>query len=193
MKRMLIAIAALSLGAFPAHAANYKIDPDHSTVTFKVRHLIGKVTGRFDRFAGTFVYDKANPKAWKTEATIEAASINTNTAKRDEHLRSEDFFDVKKYPTLKFVSTGISDVQGNKFRLNGKLTIHGVTKAVSLDTEFLGEGKDPFGNEQADFESHLKINRQEYGLTWNQAVETGGVLVGDDIEIELAISGYKQK
>ncbi len=193
MKRLTLALAALTLGLTQAHAANYKIDPDHSTVMFKVRHLIGKVTGRFDRFTGTFVYEKDKPKAWKAETTIEAASINTNTAKRDEHLRSEDFFDVKNYPTLKFVSTGVSDIQGNKFKLNGKLTIHGVTKTVALDTEFLGEGKDPFGNEQADFEARVKINRKDYGLTWNQAVETGGALVGDDVEIELAISGYKQK
>lgn len=192
MKRLLLVGFALA-ATMPLHAATYKIDADHSTVMFKVRHLIGKVTGRFDKFEGSFVYEKDKPKAWKTQTTIQASSINTNTVKRDEHLRSPDFLEVQKYPTITFVSKKVTDIQGNKFKIIGDLTIRGVTKSVALDTEFLGEGKDPWGNEQADFTAKLTIDRKDYGLTWNQAVETGGVLVGDEVEIQLDISGYKQK
>ena len=185
--------AALMAFALPLQAANYKIDVDHSNVGFKVRHLIGNVNGRFDKYEGTFIYDKTNSKIWKAMATIDAASINTNNAKRDEHLRSEDFFDVKKFPTLKFESTKVGEMKKSKVDLFGNLTIHGVTKPVVLLLEPMGEGKDPYGNEVASFVATVKINRKDYGLTWNEAVETGGVLVGDDVEIALEISGYKQK
>lgn len=188
----LIAVAWFTLSA-PLQAATYKIDPDHSTVSFKIRHLIGKVSGRFDKYEGTFTYDKADPKSWKTQATIDAASINTNTPKRDDHLRSPDFFDVKTYPTLSFVSTKVTDIQGSKAKLHGKLTLHGVTKPVVLDLEMLGEGKDPWGNERGSFVATTKINRADYGLTWNEAIETGGVLVGEEVEITLEIEGLKQK
>ncbi len=194
MKKQLIVIGMMyAVSGLSLHAAQYKIDADHSTIGFKVRHLIGKVNGRFDKFEGSFTYDKANPTAWKTQATIDAASINTNTAKRDDHLRSADFFEVKTYPTLSFVSTKVSDIKGSRAKLHGKLTIHGVTKPVVLDLEILGEAKDPWGNEQASFVATTKINRQDYGLTWNQAIETGGVLVGDEVEITLEIEGTKQK
>lgn len=176
-----------------ASATTYKIDADHSTVGFKIRHLIGKVSGRFDRYQGTFVYEKGNPKVWKTEATIEAASINTNTPKRDDHLRSPDFFDVQKFPTLQFISTKVTDVKGDKAKLHGNLTIHGVTRPVVLDFEFLGEGKDPWGNELGSALATVTINRKDYGLTWNEAIETGGVLVGDEVEITLEIEGQKKK
>jgi len=193
MKKLyLLAASLISLSGF-LQAATYKIDPDHSTVGFKVRHLIGNVSGRFDKYQGTFVYDKTNPSIWKAEATIDASSINTNTAKRDEHLRSADFFEVNTYPTLKFVSTKVTDAQGSKAKLLGNLTIHGVTKPVVLDLEMLGEGKDPWGNERASFVATTQINRKDYGLTWNQAIETGGVLVGDDVAITLEIEGIKQK
>jgi polyisoprenoid-binding protein YceI len=194
MKKMFVlAGVLLSLSGVSLQAAQYKIDPDHSTIGFKVRHLLGKVNGRFDKYEGSFTYDKTNPSAWKTQATIDAASINTNTAKRDEHLRSADFFEVKTYPTLTFVSTKVTDIKNNHAKLHGKLMIHGVTKPVVLDLEILGEAKDPWGNEQASFVATTKINRQDYGLTWNQAIETGGVLVGDEIEITLEIEGIKQK
>ena len=192
MKKVTMIAALLTITSL-AQAANYKIDTDHSTIGFKVRHLIGNVSGRFDKYQGTFVYEKGNPKVWKAEATIEAASINTNVQKRDDHLRSADFLDVTKFPTITFVSTKVGDVSGNKAKLLGNLTIHGVTKPVVLDTEFLGDGKDPWGNEIASFVSNVTIDRKDYGLTWNQAVETGGVLVGDQVMITLEISGLKQK
>lgn len=193
MRKTLLAALILTGAGFPTQAASYKIDESHSTVMFKVRHLLGKVSGRFDKFEGTFEYDPANLATLKTKAEIQAASINTNVAKRDEHLRSADFFDTAKYPTLSFVSTKVTDIKGSKAKLQGKLTIHGVTKPVTLDIESLGAAKDPWGNERAALSASTMINRTDYGLTWNQALETGGVLVGEEVEITLEIEGMKTK
>jgi polyisoprenoid-binding protein YceI len=186
-------MAALVLaGLAGVQAADYKIDADHSAVSFKIRHLIGKVNGRFDKFEGMITYDAANPKAWKAKAVIDAASINTNTPKRDDHLRSDDFFDVKVYPTLVFASKKVTDVKGSTAKLVGDLTLHGVTKPVTLDMEVLGVGKDPWGNTRASFTASTKINRKDFGLNWNEAIETGGVLVGDEVEITLETEAILQ-
>jgi len=192
MKRILIAAALLAAVLPSAQAATYKIDASHSSVLFKVRHLIGKVSGRFDKFEGSFNYDPKDAKSWKTSATIDASSINTNMDKRDAHLRGADFFDVAKLPTLSFVSTKVSGLNGDKAKLAGNLTIHGVTKPVVLDLEILGAGKDPWGNQRASFTATTKIDRKEYGLTWNETLETGGVLVGEEVEITLEIEGIQQ-
>jgi len=191
--------ASLAMTAFvslsnltSAHAATYKIDPEHSAVAFHIHHLIGKVTGHFDRFQGTVDYEAGRPAAWKTSATIEAASINTQSAKRDTHLRSEDFFDVEKYPTIAFQSTGVTDVQGSHAKLHGKLTMHGVTKPVVLDLEVGGVAKDPWGGTHAAFTATAKLDRRDYGVEWNQAVEGGGLLIGNEVELELDIEGIPQ-
>jgi polyisoprenoid-binding protein YceI len=176
-----------------AGATTYKIDPEHSTVAFHIHHLIGKVTGHFDRFQGTVDYEAGKPASWKTSATIEAASINTQSAKRDTHLRSEDFFEVEKYPTLTFKSTGVTDVQGNHAKLHGDLTMHGVTKPVVLDLEVGGLAKDPWGGTHAAFSATGKLDRRDYGVEWNQAVEGGGLLIGNEVELELDIEGILQK
>jgi polyisoprenoid-binding protein YceI len=175
-----------------AGAVTYRIDPEHSAVAFHIHHLIGKVTGHFDRFQGTVDYEAGRPAAWKTSATIEAASINTQSAKRDTHLRSEDFFDVEKYPTIAFQSTGVTDVQGSHAKLHGKLTMHGVTKPVVLDLEVGGVAKDPWGGTHAAFTATAKLDRRDYGVEWNQAVEGGGVLIGNEVELELDIEGIPQ-
>jgi polyisoprenoid-binding protein YceI len=192
-------LATLVFATLPliTFAAEYKIDPDHSTVGFTVRHIVTKVNGRFDKFSGTFVYDEKDNKAWKADATIETGSINTNNAKRDGHLKSKDFFDVDnakhpEYKTIKFVSTKVTDAKGKTAKLHGKLTLHGVTKDVVLDLEDLGVTKDPWGNVIASFTATTKISRKDYGITWNQAIETGGVLVGDEVQINLEIAGLEQ-
>lgn len=192
-KRMVLALGAVLIPAF-SWAAQYSIDPAHSAVVFKVKHLsISTVTGRFEKFSGTFDFDGQNIKTGKAEAVITAASINTDVSKRDDHLRSADFFDAEKYPELKFVSKGIKDVKKNKFKVLGDLTMHGVTKPVVLDAEFGGEVKDPWGNMRAGFNATTKINRKDFGLTYNKALEAGGLLVGEEVSIILEIEGIKKE
>ena len=191
MRRILLsAIAAAWLCAAPsASATTYAIDKDHSTVSFKIRHLFSKVQGTFGDFAGTFDYDPGQPAQWHAEATIQAASINTNTPKRDEHLRSADFFDVAKHPAIIFKSTEITDATEAGAKLHGVLTMHGVEKPVTLELAIHGAGKDPWGNLRSGFTATTKLNRTEFGIIWNKALETGDVLLGDDVEITLEIEG----
>lgn len=187
------AVIATLLGATAAanaaNAAIWKVDPDHTAVGFSVSHLFTRVQGRFDRFEGTIEFDPANPEATIVRGTIDARSINTNNERRDRHLRSDDFFDVEKYPTLSFESTGVRKVAGTRGELEGRLTIHGVTRAVVIDVAFLGQGTDPWGNVRAGFTGILKINRKDFGLNWNEVLETGGVLVGDEVEIRIDAEG----
>lgn len=191
MKKLFLLAVVVAGAIWPVTAATYKVDADHSSVIFKVRHLLSKVTGRFNKYEGTFDYDPANLSTFKASATIDASSIDTNTAKRDEHLRSADFFDVAQFPTLSFVSKKVSQIKGTTGKLSGDLTIHGVKKSVVFDLEFMGVAKDPWGNERASVVAVTKINRGDFGLTWNQAIETGGVLVGEEVEIILEIEGLK--
>ena len=172
-----------------AWATTYAIDKDHTTIGFKIRHLFSNVQGSFDQYEGTIVYVPGQPDQWAVTATIQAASINTKVEQRDKHLRSKDFFEVDTYPTLTFKSTEVTDIQGNSAKLHGLLTIHGVEKPVVLDLEIHGEGKDPWGNVRSGFTATTKINRKEFGLNWNQALETGGVLVGDEVDIILEVEG----
>ena len=165
----------------------YSIDLAHSEATFSVRHLITKVRGRFSDFAGTIAFDDANPSNSTVNVTIQAASIDTNQKDRDAHLRSGDFFDVEKFPTLTFVSTGITPLGGNEYEVAGDFTIRDVTRSITLPVSFLGKAKDPWGNERIAFEAEYTINRKDYGLMWNAALETGGFLVGDDVKITLSV------
>lgn len=168
--------------------AIYNVDPAHSTVGFMVRHAgIGRTRGSFDSFAGVIeIPDLDTLEGASTHGTIEAASINTRNADRDNHLRSADFFDVEKYPTWNFQSTSLEG-SPEEFVMKGDLTIHGVTKEVALDVEFLGAATDPFGAQRVAFEAKTSISRKEFGLTWNAMLEAGGVLVGDKVTITLEI------
>jgi polyisoprenoid-binding protein YceI len=165
----------------------YNIDKAHSEVTFQVRHLLTKVRGRFPDFEGTIQYDDEHPEHSSVSFTIQATSIDTSEKDRDTHLRSADFFEVEKFQTLTFQSGSIVPKGTNQFDLTGDLTIHGVTRPVTFDVEFLGKAKDPWGNERIAFEAGTTINRKDYGLHWNAALETGGFLVGDDVKISLSI------
>ena len=178
-----------ALCAPSAWAVTYSIDPDHSAVTFKIRHLFSNVTGTFNQFEGTLGYEPGKPESWKTQAVIQAASIDTRVEQRDKHLRSKDFFEVETYPTINFTSTQVTDVTSESAKLHGMLTIHGVEKPVVLDLAIHGVGKDPWGNTRAGFTATGRINRKDFGLTWNKAVETGGFLVGDDVDITLEVEG----
>jgi polyisoprenoid-binding protein YceI len=167
----------------------WNIDPSHSTAEFTVRHLmITNVKGRFGKLSGSIDYDPAKPEASSFEASIDTASIDTRDEKRDAHLRSGDFFDVEKFPTLTFKSKKIEKA-GEGFTAIGDLTMHGVTKEVTLEVEELSKpSKDPWGNSRVGASAHGKINRKDFGLGWNQALETGGVLVGEHVKISLEIS-----
>ena len=184
-------LGAISLGfAAMAQATTWKVDAAHTTVGFTVSHLFTSVHGRFDRFDGTIDFDPENPQATVVRGTVEAASINTNHQKRDTHLRSGDFFDVEKHPTLRFESTGgVRDMNGKRGKLAGNLTIRGVTRPVVLDVTYLGQGSDPWGNVRAGFRATLAINRKDFGLNWNEILETGGVLVGEEVEIRIDAEG----
>jgi polyisoprenoid-binding protein YceI len=170
-----------------ATTTTYAIDKAHSEVTFQVRHLLTKVRGRFSEFEGTLEYDDQNPEKSSVSVTIHATSIDTNEKDRDTHLRSADFFEVEKFGTLTFKSTRVTRKSGDNYDVAGDLTIHGVTRPVTLAATHLGKAKDPWGNERIAFEAETTINRKDFGLLWNAALETGGFLVGDDVKISLSI------
>ena len=169
----------------------YVIDPSHSEVGFNVRHMmISKVKGSFHVISGT-IEAPENPLDAKVTATADVASINTKDEGRDQHLRSADFFDAENHPTIEFASTGIREQDG-EFLVDGDLTIRGVTKPVTFTVEFGGFGADPWGNYKAGATGSAVINREDFGLTWNAALETGGVLVGKDVTITLDLQGALQ-
>jgi len=190
----LAVLVALALPAW-AGAATYAVDKDHTSVAFKVRHLFTSVVGHFGEFSGTIELDPAAPAAASVRGEIAATSIDTNNAKRDEHLRSADFFDVAKHPSIAFVSTKVSDVDpaAKTAKLHGNLTMHGVTKPVVLDVAYLGTGKDPWGNVRGGFTATTTVTRKDFGLSWNETLETGGVLVGEEVEIEINVEGLLQE
>lgn len=176
-----------------AGVATYTVDAAHSSVEFSVRHMgFTKVRGRFARYDAVVKLDPGALQTLSAETRIEVASVETGDAKRDAHLRSADFFDAETYPEMTFVSTEVRSVSASTFELAGDLTIHGVTRAVVLKGEYLGAGKDPWGNERVAFEASTRINREDFGLTWNQLLETGGVLVGKEVEISLQVQAVRQ-
>lgn len=172
----------------------WKVDSAHSNVEFAVRHLmITTVKGRFADVSGEVRSDDNDPAKGEVNVTINATSVDTREPQRDAHLRSADFFDVEKYPTITFRSTRIANATGDHFTLVGDLTMHGVTREVALDVTSEGRATDPWGGERAGFTATGKVKRSDFGLTWNQALETGGVLVGDDIRISLDVELVKAR
>ena len=165
----------------------YQIDKAHSEAVFQVRHLITKVRGRFSDFGGTIAFDESQPERSSVTFTVQTASIDTGTPDRDAHLRSEDFFAVERFPALTFVSTKISASGRDAFDVEGDLTIRDVTKRITLPVTYLGKAKDPWGSEKLAFETEITINRKDFGLLWNAALETGGFLVGDDVKISVSV------
>ena len=188
-----LAVLCLLLIGSNAHAAVYKLDKDHTTVGFKIKHLFSWVNGTFDDFDGSFVYDPDKPDTWKVETDIKAASIDTRVAPRDKHLKGADFFDVEKFPDITFKSSSITDVTPETAKIHGVLSLHGVEKPVDLDLQIHGVVKDPWGNTTAGFTATTKINRKDYGLTWNKAVETGQLLVGEEVEITIEVAGLLEE
>jgi polyisoprenoid-binding protein YceI len=195
MKNIIRIISVVALLSLPtlALATTWNIDPDHSNIGFKVRHLmVSNVKGNFEKHSGTVDIDDKDITKSKVAITIDTASINTNVKKRDEHLCSADFFDVAKYPTMTFVSKRVAKAGQDGLKVTGDLTIHGVTREVVLDVEGLSkESKDPWGNMRRGASAGTTINRKDFGLTWNKALETGGVVVGDEVTIVLEVEMVK--
>jgi polyisoprenoid-binding protein YceI len=170
----------------------YTLDPAHSRIGFVARHaMVTKVRGAFNEFEGTATLDGANPAGSSAQVTISAASIDTRNAQRDEHLRSNDFLAMNEYPQITFASTGARQVDDSTFELTGDLAIKGVTNSITIPFSFEGAAKDPFGNLRVGFEGAVTINRKDYGITWNAALETGGVLVSDKVTLEFELSLVK--
>lgn len=175
-------------GVEAPEAGTWAIDPAHSSVEAIARHLmVAKVRGRFGSYEGEIVVGDT-PEDSSVEVTIDAASIDTGETKRDEHLRSPDFLDVENHPTLTFRSTDVHRTGERTLEVAGDLTIRGATRPVTLDVEYLGVTRDPWGNTRAAFSATTEIDREEFGITWNQALETGGVMVGRKLKVELEVS-----
>jgi polyisoprenoid-binding protein YceI len=171
----------------------FQIDKTHSEAAFQVRHLISKVRGRFTDFDGAIAFDEAEPQRSTVNFTIQAGSIDTGVADRDAHLRSTDFFAVDQYPTITFRSTAVAPKGNDEFEVTGDLTMRGVTRQVVIPVSYLGAAVDPWGNQKIAFEGEVTLNRKDYGLTWNAALETGGFLVGDDVKVSLSVQAAAGK
>jgi len=194
MTTKILTATALLLAAAGVQAAEYTVDRAHTDVGFKIRHMmVSNVRGSFSDVDGTFVYEPGKPETWKVEATIETASVDTRDEKRDEHLRSADFFDVEDHPTMTFRSTKIVSDGDGGYDLHGDLTLLGTTRPVVLDLEFLGEVTDPWGNGRVGFTAEGKIDRKDFGMTWSKSLDNGGLVVGNDVEIELQVEGVQKK
>ncbi len=187
-------VATMILGTGVVLAADYEVDAAHSAVGFQVKHLtISKVNGSFGEVAGTFVFTEGEPDSWQAEATIQLASVDTGNQKRDDHLRGEDFFNVAEFPVMTFKSTSVKMDNDSEGTMTGDLTMHGVTHPVTLDLEYNGSVKDPWGSERAGFSLTGKLNRKDWGLTYNAALESGGLVIGETVKISLDVEGIKAK
>lgn len=201
MRNLKIALASVVLlgaglwstgPAVTAQAAEvFQVDPVHSAVEFKVRHLLSKAGGNFDEFSGTLHYDAQNPAQSRVEFTIQAASIDTDNEKRDQHLRSADFFNAEKYPTITFKSTKIEPAgKEGYYKVTGDFTMHGVTKSIVVDAEVLGFAETGMGM-RGGVDVETTIDRKEFGIVWNQTMDKGGVVLGDDVEIDISLAFYQ--
>src|SRR5262245_33961419 len=171
----------------------WDIDPVHSSISFWVRHMmVSKVHGRFEKWSGTFELDEQNPSASRVSVQIDASSIDTKEPQRDGHLKSADFLDVEKHSHITFKSTKIKSLGEERFQVEGDLTIHGVTRPVTLEVEYGGRAKDPWGAERTGLSARAAIHRKDFGLNWNQALETGGILVGDKVEINIELEAIRK-
>ncbi len=191
-----IAATTTTAAATTANAAgpkNYDVDVDHSHVGFKIRHLISKTAGEFREFEGSFTFNEKKPTESSVNFSIKVDSLNTRNKKRDDHLKSEEFFDAGKFEKITFLSKKITAAGKNKIKILGDMTMHGVTKPVTFDAEYTGTATDPWGNLRSGFTAHTTLNRKDFGIVWNKTVDKGGLMLGDDVEVELEIEGIEKK
>ncbi|AHZ83479.1 YceI family protein [Bdellovibrio bacteriovorus] len=186
MRALLLSFMATSLVTTSALAAKFDVDKAHTNVSFTAPHLmVSKVKGRFDNVSGSFQFDEKTMKLNDIMVTVKTDSVNTNEADRDKHLRSPDFFDVAKFPEMTFKSTNVKYEKDKPDKVEGDLTIRGITKKVTLDVDYNGAVTDPWGNRVVTFEAEGEVNRKDFGLNWNKAMDKGGFVVGDKIKIEI--------
>ena len=188
---LVLALGLATAGAARSATETFVFDKSHTLVGFRIRHWLTKVEGRFRDFEGRILLDRSKPETSKVDVTIQAASIDTSAESRDKHLRSADFFDVEKYPTITFVSTKVAPKGKDLYEVTGDLTLHGVTKTITIPvrhTGFLNLGK----QEKAGFELTIPINRKDFGIGWNRTADTGGVMLGDDVEINVQVEANKE-
>jgi polyisoprenoid-binding protein YceI len=195
MFRKLLTVAALAAAvALPVQAADtYNVDPGHSDVGFSIRHLVTQVRGKFDDYKGTIQLDPAKMENSSVDFTIKAASINTGNADRDKHLRTADFFNVEKFPEITFKSKSVKATGKDQYAVTGTFTMHGVSKELTLPVTFGGTAKDPWGGQRAGFSTSTTLNRKDYGIEWNKALDSGGALLGDDVKISIDLEAVKAK
>jgi polyisoprenoid-binding protein YceI len=192
-KLRLAALFVAALATTPLFAADtYTIDKVHSDVGFQVRHFVSKVRGNFTDFEGTIQIDQARPEASSVVFTIKAASINTNNEDRNKHLNSPDFFDTAKFPEISFKSTKIAPAGKDKYNVTGNFTMHGVTKEITLPVTYTGSMKDPRGTERAGFELATTLNRQDYGVKFNKALDNGSLMLSDDVAVTISLETVKK-
>jgi|SRR5437016_2831605 len=192
-RKLSSAAAAAVLIASPALADTWVVDKVHSETSFQIRHMMSKVRGHFNDFSGSIVADPAKPEAASIEFSVRTASIDTSNEGRDKDLRSANFFDVEKFPEITFKSTRVRPAGKDRYDVTGTLTMHGVAKEVTLPVSLLGFGKDPWGNDRAGFEIATTIDRKDYGIVWNKALDNGGALLGDDVLISINLETSRKK
>lgn len=190
-------LAALLLASNTFSADTFEIDPAHSSATFRLRHLMSSIPGRFRDFSGTVIYDASDITRSSVSAKIVTSSIDTGVEKRDDHLRGADFFDAQKYPEITFKSKSVkkdsTDKNGNRLLVTGIFTMHGVAKEITLPVDLLGIGPDPWGVTRAGFETALTLNRKDFRVNWNKALDQGGFLLDDEVKVNLSIEAAKKK
>ena len=179
------------LGVPAVWADSYKVDKDHTSISFKIRHIFSNVQGSFRDFDGAIEYDPDKPETWSANGTIKVDSIDTNVPERDKHLKSKDFFDAAQFPAISFKTTKVISSTKENAKVEGLITIHGVEKPVVLDVEIHGVGKDPWGNVRAGFTATTKINRKDFDIIYNQVLDKGQLMIGEDVIITLEIEGIK--
>ncbi len=193
MKSIVTTVAAILLAASAFAAETFVVDKNHSEANFQVRHLMSRVSGKFDDFSGTITLDRTKPAASSVEFIIKTATVDTANPDRDKHLRTADFFDAEKNPEITFKSISIAPTnKTNVYEVTGDLSMRGVTKRITIPVEFLGFGKDPWGNERAGFMLVTRLNRKDYGINWNKALDNGGFLLSEDVDININIEAVKK-
>lgn len=194
MKPRFHTLAILLAAALPVLAGDtYRIDPAHSEIGFKVRHFLSKTPGRFAKFQGTIQIDQKDVSRSTVEVSIDTASVNTDNESRDKHLRSADFFDAEKFPAMTFKSTSVREVSKGKLEVTGDLTLRGVTKRITFPITNVGVINSPFGDVRAGFiDGTLRINRKDFGVSWNKVLDTGGTMLSDEVDISLNVEAVKQ-
>lgn len=193
---MRMSVLAVLLAALPglSQAAQYTIDKEHSSVSFKIRHFASRVQGSFTNFGGMFSFDEKNPENSSVDAVIRANSINTRNAMRDKHLRAPDFFDAEKHPTITFKSSKVTPgAEKGRYKVDGVLSMHGVDKPLTLDVEYAGEANDMKGNAHAGFSATGMLNRKDFGIVYNKVLDAGGMMLGDDVSISIEVEALKAK